>query len=150
MYSGCGLSLDVTRVPQEDYKVSTWERLFSKQVNNLHQLEFIRLLEAYKCLENKFKMPKVAKTSNLVETTSDNEYQTDSNLSNESSSDVQEIFFNPQPSTSNNIQEVPCMDMYMPYTEGPFMDWSVNDNLYNRFLKWKLKCKNIIECELAM
>ena len=30
------------------------------------------------------------------------------------------------------------------------MDWTVNDNLYNSFLKWKLKCKNILECELAM
>ena len=30
------------------------------------------------------------------------------------------------------------------------MDWTVNDNLYNRFLKWKLKCENILECELAM
>ena len=27
------------------------------------------------------------------------------------------------------------------------MDWAVNDNLYNRFLKWKLKCENILECE---
>ena len=40
--------------------------------------------------------------------------------------------------------------MYMPYIEGPSMDWTVNDNLNNRFLKWKLKCKNILECELAM
>ena len=30
------------------------------------------------------------------------------------------------------------------------MDWTVNDGLYNRFLKWKSKCKNIFECELAM
>ena len=30
------------------------------------------------------------------------------------------------------------------------MDWTVNDNLYNRFLKWKLKCEKILECELAM
>ena len=30
------------------------------------------------------------------------------------------------------------------------MDWTVNDNLYNRFLKWKVKCENILECELAM
>ena len=30
------------------------------------------------------------------------------------------------------------------------MDWTVNDNLHNRFLKWKLKCENILECELAM
>ena len=38
----------------------------------------------------------------------------------------------------------------MPYIEGPSMDWTVNDNLYNRFLKWTFKCKNILECELAM
>ena len=38
----------------------------------------------------------------------------------------------------------------MPYIEGPAMDWTVNDGLYNRFLKWKLKCENILECELAM
>ena len=37
----------------------------------------------------------------------------------------------------------------MPYIEGPCMDWTVNDNLYHRFLKWHLKCENILECELA-
>ena len=30
------------------------------------------------------------------------------------------------------------------------MDWTVNDGLYQRFLKWKLKCENILDCELAM
>ena len=39
--------------------------------------------------------------------------------------------------------------MYMPYIEGPCMDWTVNDNLYLRFLKWHLKCENILECKLA-
>ena len=39
--------------------------------------------------------------------------------------------------------------MFMPYIEGPHMDWTVNDGLYHRFLKWRLKCKNILECELA-
>ena len=39
--------------------------------------------------------------------------------------------------------------MYMPYIEGPCIDWTVNDGLYHRFLKWRLKCKNILECELA-
>ena len=39
--------------------------------------------------------------------------------------------------------------MYMPYKEGPRMDWMVNDALYHRFLKWKLKCQNILECKLA-
>ena len=29
--------------------------------------------------------------------------------------------------------------MFMPYIEGPCMDWTVNDNLYHRFLKWHLK-----------
>ena len=40
--------------------------------------------------------------------------------------------------------------MFMPYTEGSKMDWTVNDGLYHRFLKWHLKCENILECELAM
>ena len=30
------------------------------------------------------------------------------------------------------------------------MDWTVNDSLYNRFIKWKIKCENILERELAM
>ena len=38
----------------------------------------------------------------------------------------------------------------MPYIEGPKMDWTVNDSLYYRFLKWKIKCENILECELAI
>ena len=97
-------------------------------------------------------MPKATKKSNRVENASENEYQADSNLSHESSSDEQEVFFNPQPSASNTVQEVPSMNMhiYMPYIEGPSMDWTVHDNPYNRFLKWKLKCAKILECELAM
>ena len=38
----------------------------------------------------------------------------------------------------------------MPYIEGPKMDWTVNDGLYHRFLMQKLKCENILDCELAM
>ena len=30
------------------------------------------------------------------------------------------------------------------------MDWTVNDGLYHRFLKWSLKCENILDHELAM
>ena len=30
------------------------------------------------------------------------------------------------------------------------MDWTVNDGLFHRFSKWRLKCENILECELAM
>ena len=43
----------------------------------------------------------------------------------------------------------PVPSMFMPYIEGPKMDWTVNDGLYHRFLKWCLKCENILECELA-
>ena len=30
------------------------------------------------------------------------------------------------------------------------MDWMVNDALYHRVLKWKLKCENILECEFTV
>ena len=29
------------------------------------------------------------------------------------------------------------------------MNWMVDDGLYHRFLKWHLKCKTILDCELA-
>ena len=40
-------------------------------------------------------------------------------------------------------------NMYMPYIEGPKLDWRANYGGYHHFLKWRLKCKNILECELA-
>ena len=67
------------------------------------------------------------------------------NTSSDQESKMQAI--NQQPSTSQ-VQHV--LDMYMPYIEGPKMDWTVNDGLYHRLLKWKLKCENILDCELAM
>ena len=39
--------------------------------------------------------------------------------------------------------------MFMPYIEGPKMNWMVDDGLYHRFLKWHLKRKTILDCELA-
>ena len=39
--------------------------------------------------------------------------------------------------------------MFIPYTEDPKMDWIVNDGLYHKFLKWHLKCENILECKHA-
>ena len=39
---------------------------------------------------------------------------------------------------------------YIPYVEGPKMNWTVDDSLYNQFIKWKIKCKNILDCKLAM
>ena len=64
-----------------------------------------------------------------------------------------EVSFHPchvQPTSPNPVGQPPiAAGMYMPYIEGPCMDWTVNDNLYHRFLKWHLKCENILECELA-
>ena len=56
----------------------------------------------------------------------------------------QEVTFN----QAHVQQGIPSM--FMPYIEGPKMDWTVNDGLYHRFLKWSLKCKSILECELAI
>ena len=55
-----------------------------------------------------------------------------------------EVIINP-PRTQ--LQVIPSM--FMPYIEGPKMDWTVNDGLYHRFLKWCLKCENILEFELV-
>ena len=64
-----------------------------------------------------------------------------------------EVSFHPHhvlPAPSNPAGQPPIVTgMYMPYIEGPQMDWTVNDNLYHRFLKWCLKCKNILEYKLA-
>ena len=39
--------------------------------------------------------------------------------------------------------------MFMPYIEGLKMNWTVDDGLYHRFLKWQLKRKTILDCKLA-
>ena len=38
-------------------------------------------------------------------------------------------------------QHQPLTTTYVPYIEGPKMNWTVDDGLYNRFLKWKIKCE---------
>ena len=64
-----------------------------------------------------------------------------------------EVSFHPHhvPQTPPNPtgQQLAVAGMYMPYIEGPCMDWMVNDNLYHRFHKCCLKCKNILECKLV-
>ena len=73
-------------------------------------------------------------------------------LNSEHEEDV-EVSFHPchvLPTPLNPASQPPIVaGMYMPYIEGPCMDWMVNDNLYHRFLKWHLKCENILECELV-
>ena len=91
-------------------------------------------------------MPRATKTTKASSSAME-KVQEESNAHEESSSSDQEqdpeVFFHP-----SQAQVVPSM--FMPYIEGPKMDWTVNDGLYHRFLKWCLKCENILECELVM
>ena len=50
----------------------------------------------------------------------------------------------PVPPTNPVVPPSIPTGMYMPYIEGPQMDWTVNDDLYHCFLKWHLKCENIL------
>ena len=52
-----------------------------------------------------------------------------------------------KPSTS---QMQAMQQMYMHHIEGPKMNWTVNDNLYHRLLKWEIKYENILDSELAV
>ena len=38
----------------------------------------------------------------------------------------------------------------IPYVEGPKMDWTIDGALYSRFIRWKIKCENILDCKLAI
>ena len=94
-------------------------------------------------------MPKATNSAQCEQWTNENIVlpEETSNHEETSSDQEQEIILQPQPQPSQ-AQAFPSM--FMPYIKGPKMDWTVNDGLYSRFLKWKLKCENILECELAM
>ena len=78
--------------------------------------------------------------------------QENSMISQDSSSSDQEMEVqSPQHfPTSTSQPHSFVQPMFMPYNKEPMMDWTVNDSLYHMFLKWKLKCENILDCELAM
>ena len=90
------------------------------------------------------KSSKGPSTSTIAET-ADEVSQDKTSLQQESEPE-QEVFTNPP---NPQVHQPVYPGTYMPYIEGPKMDWMVNDALYHRFLKWKLKCENILECELA-
>ena len=83
-------------------------------------------------------------TSVLTET--EVEASQDESSTYEESEPEQEVYINHTPP---HAPQPVYTSVYMSYIEGLKMDWMVNDALYHRFLKWKLKCKNILECELA-
>ena len=95
-------------------------------------------------------MSRPTKNSACVHNT--NVSQDNSIVSQESSStDAEMVVQSPEcfPPSTNQPQSF-VQPMFIPYIEGPKMDWTVNDSLYHRFLKWKLKCEYILDCELAM
>ena len=44
----------------------------------------------------------------------------------------------------------PYSGMMVPYVEGPIMDWTLDDALHSRFIRWRIKCENILDCQLAI
>ena len=92
-------------------------------------------------------MPKATKNSGRVEATVSTQDELIENsqekLSSSDQEHDQEVILNP------HRQPQLMLGTFMPYIEGPKMDWTVNNGLYHRFLKCHLKCKNILECELA-
>ena len=93
-------------------------------------------------------MPKGTKSSAWVEAQVSSQQEANETSQEKLTSSDQgtdpEVTFNPP-----RQQPQVVASMFMPYIEGPEMDWMVNDDLYHRFLKWGLKCENILECELA-
>ena len=84
--------------------------------------------------------------STSVMTEAEEEASHDEISINEESEPEQEVILNhPHPNTPQPVYT----NMYMPYIKGLNMDWMVNNALYHRFFKWKLKCENILECDLT-
>ena len=69
-------------------------------------------------------------TSVLTETKG--EASQDESSTHEESEPEQEVYIN---HTHPNAPQPVYTNMYMPYIEGPKMDWMVNNALYHRFLK---------------
>ena len=65
----------------------------------------------------------------------------------ESSNSNQEL--DPKVSFYPVVPSPSTFTMFMPYIEGPKMNWTMDDGLYHRFLKWQLKCETILDCELT-
>ena len=91
-------------------------------------------------------MPKAMKKSSREESPPPSEGHESIDTAEASGSDQDhdpDVLFHPIVSPKS----VPTM--FMPYIEGPKMNWTVDDGLYHRFLKWCLKCKTYLDCELA-
>ena len=86
-------------------------------------------------------MPKSSKNNQCKQHTSETVFTKEETSYKQETDSEQEVFVRPQQAPTS---------MYVPYIEGPKMNWTVDDSLYNRFIKWKIKCENILDCELTM
>ena len=98
-------------------------------------------------------MPKTAKksvceTQNLPPQDVDIPESQEESSCSDQETDAEVSFHPPRVPPVHPVHQV-IPSMYMPYIEGPKMDWTVNDRLYHHFLKWRLKCENILEYELV-
>ena len=55
----------------------------------------------------------------------------------------------------NEINHIPNPQSHYPglmvhYVEGPKMDWTIDNALHSRFVQWKIKSENILDCELSI
>ena len=92
-------------------------------------------------------MPKAVKKSSSDQSVPSSEVSENPATQAESSNSDQEL--DPEVSFHPAVHRPSTPTMFMPYTEGPKMNWTVDDGLYHRFLKWRLKCETILDCELA-
>ena len=78
-------------------------------------------------------MPKAAKTSSSEWSVPSSEMSENTDTQAESSNSDQEpdheVSFHPA------VHPLTTPTMFMPYIEGPKMNWTVDDGLYHRFLK---------------
>ena len=98
-------------------------------------------------------MPKAAtksnhETQNLPPEETDVPESQEESTSSDLEQDAEVSFYPSLVTPAHPVHQV-IPSMYMPYIDCPRMDWTVNDELYHHFLKWRLKCENIPECELA-
>ena len=86
-----------------------------------------------------------AHTSTILEQEVDIHSSHEESTSSDCESDSEISFHPSRQQATNPVRQ----QMFMPYIEGPKMDWTENGSLYHCFLKWKLKCINLLKCELA-
>ena len=79
-------------------------------------------------------MSKAVKKSSSEQSKPFSEMSESANTQAESSNSDQEL--DPKVSFHPAVPSPSTSTMFMPYIEGPKINWTVDDGLYHRFLKW--------------